>query len=120
MKKLSFKEKVMNMAQMKQLQQEVQALCDQEQTREADVEAHQSKATQITALIQLVPQKLQHIAQSIEAGPSKHISFDRVEQLVAQVEEVTREVAKVQQMLKEFQEKVGPPTYPGLEPELEA
>ena len=51
MKKLPFQEKVMKMVEIKQLQQEVQALCDQEWTREAEVEAHQSEAVQLTGLI---------------------------------------------------------------------
>ena len=98
------------MVEIKQLQQEFQALCDQERTREVEVEAHQFEAAGITGIIHPMQHKLQHIAQSLEAGPSQHISSDRVEQLAAQVEEVTTEVSKVQQMVKEFQDKVGPPT----------
>ena len=44
MKNLPFKEKVTKMDEIKQLEQEFQALHDQEQTREAEVEAHQSEA----------------------------------------------------------------------------
>ena len=51
MKKLSFQEKVTKMVEVKQLQQEVQALCDQERTREMEVEAHQSKVAWLTGLI---------------------------------------------------------------------
>ena len=41
------------------------------------------------------------------AAPSEHISYDHVEQLAKQEEELIEEVAKVQQILKEFQDKVG-------------
>ena len=44
MKKLLFKEKVMRMVEIKQLQQEFQDLCDQANTREVQVEAHHSEA----------------------------------------------------------------------------
>ena len=38
----------------------------------------------------------------------EHISFDRVEKLAAQAEEVLDEAAGVKQIVKEFQDKVGP------------
>ena len=46
---------------------------------------------------------------------SEHINSDRVEQLDAQEEEVSDEVAGVQQMVKEFQNKVGPAVQSVLE-----
>ena len=61
MKKFPLKDKVTKMAEIKQLQQEVQALCDQERTREAEMEERQLEAVQLTLLIQHVHQKLQHI-----------------------------------------------------------
>ena len=47
------------MVEIKQLQQEVQALHDQEWTKEAEVVAHQSKGAWLIGLIQPVQQKLQ-------------------------------------------------------------
>ena len=44
MKKLSLKEKVAKVVELKQLQQEVQALHDQEKRRNDEVTAHQSEA----------------------------------------------------------------------------
>ena len=44
MKKLSLKEKVVKVVELKQLQQEFQALCDQECTRNDEVATHQSEA----------------------------------------------------------------------------
>ena len=103
------------MADIKQLQQEVQPLQDQERTSEVKVEAHQSEAARIICLIQPVQQKFQHIKQSLEEGPLEHISFDSVEQLATQAEELKTKVAKFQQIFKEFQDKVGPVAQP--EPE---
>ena len=54
-------------------------------------------------------QKLQGIVQLIEAEPLEHVHFDRVEQLVAQAEEVVEKVARVKQIVKTFQDKVCPP-----------
>ena len=51
MKKLPFQDKVTKMEEIKQLQHEVQALLDQERTREVEVEAHQSEAVRLTVLI---------------------------------------------------------------------
>ena len=62
--------------------------------------------------------ELQQVMQSLEEGPSEHISFDRVEKLAAQEEEVIGEVSKVQYMVKGFQDKVGPTAQHG--PALEA
>ena len=102
MKKLSLQENVTKMDEMKQLQQEAQALHDCERTRNEEMETYQSKAVWVAGLIHPVQQKLQHITQSIEAGLSKHISSDRVEQLEKQAEEVSADVAWVQQVLKEL------------------
>ena len=49
---------------------------------------------------------LQHITQSLEDVPWKHISFDHVVQLEKQAIEVQEEVVQVQGILKEFQDKV--------------
>ena len=76
---------------------------------------HQSEEERVTRLIQPVQQKFQFITQSLEEGPSKHISSNRVEHLAKQAEEVTEEVAQVQQILKEFQDKVQPMPHPTLE-----
>ena len=53
----------------------------------------------------------------MEAIPSKNIRSDHVEQLDAQVEEVTVNVSRVQHMFEEFQDKFGPPTQPDPKPE---
>ena len=76
MKKIPFQEKVSKMAEIKQLQQELQALHEQERTREAEVETHQLEATWLVGLIHPMQQKLQHMAQSLEAGLLEHISSD--------------------------------------------
>ena len=52
-------------------------------------------------------QKIQHIAQSLEARSSEHISSDQVEQLEKQVEQLSADFAWVQQFLKELQENIG-------------
>ena len=117
MKKLSLQENVTKMDEMKQLQQEAQAIHDRECTRNDEMETYQSKAVRVTGLIQPVQQKLQHITQSLEEGPSKHINSDRVKQLQKQAKEVRQEVSKVQQILKEFQYKVGHVTQPKSDPE---
>ena len=52
------------------------------------------------------------MVQSIEAKPLEPIRFDRVEQLAAQGEEVAKEVAKVQQMVNIFWDKVHPTAQP--------
>ena len=96
------------MTEIKQLQQEVQDIQDRERAREVEVEVHQSEAACIIHVMQPLKEKIETISQSIDAGPSKHISTDRVEQLVVQAEEVSNEVAGVQRIMKEFQDKVGP------------
>ena len=103
------------MVEIKQLQQEVQPLQDQEWTSEVKVEAHQLEVTWIIGLIHPVQQKFQHIAQSLGEGQLEHISFDSIEQLATQMEELKTKVAKFQQIFKEFQDKVGLVAYP--EPE---
>ena len=75
---------------------------DKEHSRNDEVTTHQSKAEWVIGLIQPVKQKLQFITQSLEEGPSKHISFDCVEHLAKQVEEIEEEFSWVQQILKEF------------------
>ena len=72
------------------------------------METHQSEASWLTGLMQPMQHKLQQILQSLEARSSKHITFNRIEKLVTQEEEVIEEVAKVQQMVKELQDKVSP------------
>ena len=61
MRKLPLQEKVTKNAEIKRLQQEVQTLHEQEQSREVEVETHQSEAKRITDFIQLVQQILQGI-----------------------------------------------------------
>ena len=51
MKKLSLQENVTKMAKIKQLQQEAQALCDRERTRNEEVETYQSKVVWVIGLI---------------------------------------------------------------------
>ena len=63
MKKLPFKEKVIKMVEIKRLQQEVHDLHDEEWTREAKVETHQSKFERLIDLIHPVQQKLQGLVQ---------------------------------------------------------
>ena len=106
--------------QIKKLLKEVQALREKEQTREVKVEARQSEVVWTKNLIHHVQQKIQLMAQEMEARPSKNIHSNHVEQLDAQVEEVTVNVSRVQHMFEEFQDKFGPPTQPDLEPEQEA
>ena len=52
MKNLPLQEKFAKIAKVKQLHQEVQALRDQEQTKNDGVAAHQSEAARVTGLIQ--------------------------------------------------------------------
>ena len=112
---MEHKEKVTKKAEIKKLQQKFQALHEQEWTRNEESAAHLSEATRDTCLIYPVKKRLQHITQILEAGLSEHINLDQVENLAMQVEEVTKEFSKVQQILKEFQDKVGPVQHPELE-----
>ena len=73
------------------------------------------KSAWIRGLIQPLQHKLGTITQSFEEGLSKRISFDQVQKLVTQEEEVIEEVSKVQQMVKEFQDKFGPVAQPAPE-----
>ena len=108
MKNLLIKERITKVTELKQLQQEEKTLPDQDKKRNDEVTEHQSEVERVIGLIQPIQQKLQHITQSMEEGPSKQSSYDRVEQVANQAEEVTEEFSRVQQILKEFQDKVGP------------
>ena len=52
----------MGTEEIKKLQKEVQALCEQEHTRDVKVEAHQSEVVQTTNLIHHVQQTIQLMA----------------------------------------------------------
>ena len=69
------------MTEIKQLQQEVQALQYREQAREEEVEVHQSEAVHIIRVMQPLKEKIETIAQSADAVPSEHINTNRVEKL---------------------------------------
>ena len=113
--KLPLQQKVIKNVEIKILQQEVQALCEQEKYKEAAVEALQSEVEQLTG-IQLVQQKIQSIVQSIVEESLEHAHSDHVEQLAAQAEEVVAEVAKVETMVQEFQDKVHTAVQPESAP----
>ena len=66
--------------------------------------------------MQPLKEKIDTIAQSANTGPSEHISTNRVEKSVMQEEEVSDEVAGVQRIVKEFQDKVGPAVQSTPEP----
>ena len=106
MEKLSIKEKIAKVTELKQLQQKVKNICDQEQKRNEEVTTQQTELERVTWLIQPIHQKLHLITQQMEEGLSKHISSDHVEQLENKAEEVNADVSQVQ-ILQEFQNKVG-------------
>ena len=61
MKKLSIKERITKVVELKQLQQEVKTLCKQEQKRNDEMTKHQSEAERVIGIIHPIQQKLQFI-----------------------------------------------------------
>ena len=112
MRKLPLQQKVTKNVEIKRLQKEVHTLREQERAREDEVEKQKSKSKWLTDFIHIIQQKIQGMVQSIEVKLLEHVRSDQVEQLAMQVEEVAKDITKVQKMVQTFQDKVHPAAQP--------
>ena len=88
---------------MKKLKQQLMVLCMQQKQWENKVEEMQDEAKRVYDIIQLVYEILQWQVQEARHVPSKHLSFDLVENLQKVEEDMRHETMKVVKILQYFQ-----------------
>ena len=96
---------------MKKLQQQLMLLWMQQKQRENKVEDIQDEAKRLSDIMQLVYQRLQQWVQEARCVLSKHMSFDLVENMYKEEEDVWHETMKVVKILQYFQVHVRKSKY---------
>ena len=75
-------------------------LCTQQQQREEKVKELQVEVERVTSIIHPIHQKVRNVVASIEKVIPKHVSFDLVEDMHKQDEEVRKETDKVVKIME--------------------